>query len=82
VSYSEVYVKRNNYSVNIFYIQAGLHKNRLVLALEPEGASVLCKRLPIERLRLSKSNDIEAFKSGSNYMVLDLGGKLVILFHF
>ncbi|XP_045176606.1 heat shock 70 kDa protein 12A-like [Mercenaria mercenaria] len=57
--------------------EAGLHKDHLILALEPEGASVLCKRLPVERLSLSKSGDLEAFKSGSNYMVLDLGGGTV-----
>lgn len=43
--------------------------DQLLIALEPEAASVFCRHLPDAR-----GSDV--FKSGSRYMVVDLGGKI------
>jgi hypothetical protein len=49
----------------------------LSLALEPEAASMFCKLLPVDRLKHNNSTSTEAFKPGTSYIVLDLGGKLL-----
>lgn len=58
-------------------VEAGIKSNSLTLALEPEAASVLCKRLPIERLHLGTARDFDAFESGKSYILLDMGGGTV-----
>lgn len=57
-----------------FVHQAGISRNQLMIALEPEAASLFCKYLPIEKLQGSEGG-ISAFKPGSRYLVLDAGGK-------
>ncbi|XP_060065869.1 heat shock 70 kDa protein 12B-like [Ylistrum balloti] len=47
--------------------KAEIMNDQLLIALEPEAASVCCRYLPD-----AKGSDI--FKSGSKYMVIDLGG--------
>ncbi|KAJ8297818.1 hypothetical protein KUTeg_024349 [Tegillarca granosa] len=47
--------------------EAGIMNDQLLIALEPEAASVFCRHLPDAR-----GSDV--FKSGSRYMVVDLGG--------
>ena len=54
--------------INLFY-QAGISSEMLILALEPEAASVFCKReLGIVKVPV-----------GCRYMVLDLGGKFIYI---
>jgi len=53
----------------VFY-QAGINDNQIKLALEPEAASILCQHIDAE-------DDIK--KTGSKYMVVDMGGKLIIV---
>ena len=55
-------------------IQAGIERNNLSIALEPEAASVYCKYLPIDQLA-GADRDAKLFTPGSKYMVIDLGGK-------
>lgn len=47
--------------------RADIMNNQLLIALEPEAASVYCRYLPDAR-----GSDV--FKEGSKYMVIDLGG--------
>ncbi|XP_061164989.1 heat shock 70 kDa protein 12B-like [Saccostrea echinata] len=55
--------------------KAGIPRTRLILALEPEAASIYCRLLPLTKLE--GSNDIGVFKPGSKYLVLDAGGGTV-----
>lgn len=52
---------------------AGIKKDNLLIALEPETASLFCKHLPIEKMVASESG-YNVFSSGSTYIVLDAGG--------
>ena len=52
-------------------IQAGIPKQKLVIALEPECAAVYCKSSP-EMNRLN----VDMNKAGLKYMVVDNGGLL------
>lgn len=63
-----------NWLIFFFVHQAGISRNQLMIALEPEAASLFCKYLPIEKLQGSEGG-ISAFKPGSRYLVLDAGGK-------
>lgn len=54
-------------------VQAGIKSNQLLIALEPESASIYCQLMHLE------SSDNKRFflagkESGAKYMVLDLGG--------
>lgn len=57
----------------LYILQAGILQGQLKFALEPEAASLYCRVLPLEKL--DSSDNISPFKSGAEYMVLDLGGK-------
>ena len=54
--------------------QAGIPENRLIIALEPEAASIYCQYLPTQKLHGAKEG-FEMSKTGAKYMVVDLGGK-------
>ena len=48
----------------------------LVIALEPEAASLYCRRLEIDHFICGEGGAKSAnFKPGTNYMVIDAGGK-------
>ncbi|XP_062593107.1 heat shock 70 kDa protein 12A-like [Saccostrea cucullata] len=53
--------------------QAGIDKDKLRIALEPEAASIWCKHLPVAKLKES-NNRIDSFQVDSKYLVLDAGG--------
>ena len=48
----------------------------LILALEPEAASIYCQHLPIQKLHGS-SPEFVMTEVGTKYMVVDLGGILI-----
>ncbi|OWF40770.1 heat shock 70 kDa protein 12B-like [Mizuhopecten yessoensis] len=50
---------------------AGIQGNHLLIALEPEAASMYCKYLPLER---KGEGGLKTFTAGSKYLVLDAGG--------
>ncbi|XP_052682429.1 heat shock 70 kDa protein 12A-like [Crassostrea angulata] len=52
--------------------EAGICRDKLVLALEPEAASLYCMHLPIHKD--SDNSTFGVFKSGEKYMVVDAGG--------
>ena len=52
-----------------FFFQAGIIADRLLIALEPEAASIYCKH------QLEKSS-IKPFATGSRYVILDAGGNV------
>ncbi|XP_060558389.1 heat shock 70 kDa protein 12A-like [Ruditapes philippinarum] len=58
-------------------LEAGIQSDCLSLALEPEAASMFCKLLPVDCLKHNNSTSTEAFKPGTSYIVLDLGGGTV-----
>ncbi|XP_052074070.1 heat shock 70 kDa protein 12A-like [Mytilus californianus] len=53
--------------------QAGIPPNKLLLALEPEAASIYCQYLPTQKLG-GANPDIVVAPVGSKYIVVDLGG--------
>ncbi|CAG2237770.1 unnamed protein product [Mytilus edulis] len=56
--------------------KAGIRKDRLVIALEPEAASIYCQHLPPDKM----TGAIEGFSvadEGSKYLVIDIGGGTV-----
>ena len=56
--------------------QAGISQSKLILALEPEAASIYCNSLPLSKF--VEGNGLEGFEVGHKYLVLDAGGK----FHY
>lgn len=62
-----------------FLNQAGIPSNQIIIALEPEAASIYCKHLPVEKLK--GGDAIDVFQPGSKYLVLDAGG-LYLVFTF
>ncbi|CAC5400314.1 unnamed protein product [Mytilus coruscus] len=53
--------------------QAGISPNKLLIALEPEAASIYCQYLPTQKLG-GADPDIVVAPVGSKYIVIDLGG--------
>ncbi|XP_052819020.1 heat shock 70 kDa protein 12A-like [Mya arenaria] len=56
--------------------EAGINGSDLLIALEPESASLYCRHLPAEMCR-GTSVSVSTFKPGTKYMVLDAGGGTV-----
>ncbi|XP_069130997.1 heat shock 70 kDa protein 12B-like [Argopecten irradians] len=55
-------------------IEAGIDGHDLVLALEPEAASLFCQLLPINKLHTNKETKFTVSRPGAIFMVVDLGG--------
>lgn len=55
--------------------KAGISMDQLIIALEPEAASIYCRRLPAEKLE--GANTVHPLQPGSKYLVLDAGGGTV-----
>ncbi|XP_060566343.1 heat shock 70 kDa protein 12A-like [Ruditapes philippinarum] len=49
---------------------AGIENERLIIALEPEAASIYCRLVPTTR----NQDSLGKLPSGSKYMILDAGG--------
>ena len=58
-------------------LQAGISKSRLMIALEPEAASLYCRYLPIKKG--DEGNSLVSFQPGTKYIVLDAGGTVLQL---
>lgn len=54
--------------------EAGIERDRLEFALEPEAASVYVKEMLVTRTTTDNEAEIVPFEAGTQYMVLDLGG--------
>ena len=56
----------------------GIPNSRLILALEPEAASIYCKNIPVDRtLSSGGKSTLDAFAAGTQYLILDAGGGTV-----
>lgn len=55
-------------------LEAGISKEQLKIALEPEAASIYCQHLPTEREKIDGKTSIAVARDGKRYMVVDLGG--------
>ncbi|XP_071180502.1 heat shock 70 kDa protein 12B-like [Mytilus edulis] len=53
--------------------QAGIHPNKLRIALEPEAASIYCQTLPTKK-SVDADSEIVVAPVGTQYIVVDLGG--------
>lgn len=52
--------------------QAGITDNHLIIALEPEAASIYCQYVKTR----GTDDTFKVSKLGTQYMVVDLGGRL------
>ena len=59
-----------------FYLQAGISADKLMLALEPEAASLYCRHLPVQ---IDGESSLSTFHAGQKYLVLDAGGTYVLI---
>ncbi|XP_076112735.1 heat shock 70 kDa protein 12B-like [Mytilus galloprovincialis] len=53
--------------------KAEIPGERLLIALEPEAASIYCQHLPIEKLQGARTG-FSMTKKGTKFMIIDLGG--------
>ncbi|XP_061183996.1 heat shock 70 kDa protein 12A-like [Saccostrea echinata] len=53
---------------------AGINANQLLIALEPEAASIYCQHIPTEVGVVGTSSFLRTAKQGTKYMIVDLGG--------
>ncbi|KAL4230094.1 hypothetical protein ACF0H5_010479 [Mactra antiquata] len=61
---------------------AGIPKERLMIALEPEAASLYCMHLPLDKMvvegnKSKESSRVSPFQKGMKYMIVDVGGGTV-----
>ncbi|XP_052089704.1 heat shock 70 kDa protein 12A-like [Mytilus californianus] len=54
--------------------KAGIGKDNLTLALEPEGAAICCKYIAMDKMKSGDETELKAFDENSRFMVVDLGG--------
>ena len=59
-------------------MQAGIESEQLTLALEPEGAAVYCKEIAVKVEETTHGAALSAFRPGSKFLLLDLGGKMIV----
>ena len=63
-----------NFEYSLYFFQAGLHKDKLTIALEPEAASIFVRHLPVDSK--TGSLEISRMQAGIQYIILDAGGTL------
>ncbi|XP_053374609.1 heat shock 70 kDa protein 12A-like [Mercenaria mercenaria] len=54
--------------------KAGIAREKLSIALEPEAASIYCRHLPIDRTVGHTNVSISSLPVGTSYMIFDAGG--------
>ncbi|XP_053400259.1 heat shock 70 kDa protein 12A-like isoform X2 [Mercenaria mercenaria] len=54
--------------------KAGIKKEQLTIALEPEAASMYCRHVPVDTAVDADDVTIAQFPEGTKYMILDAGG--------
>lgn len=61
--------------ITLFSIsKAGIPGDNLLIALEPEAASIYCQYLPTEKLN-GADEGFTMSEVGTKYMIVDLGGE-------
>ena len=58
------------YVTFLCYLQAGIGREQLKLALEPEAASIFIQNIPSNMI----TEKLPVLKSGTKYAIADLGG--------
>lgn len=61
---------------SLFYSKGGIRSKNLTIALEPEAASMYCKKIQLVKLSEAKSDKegFDIFSPGNQYLILDAGG--------
>lgn len=59
----------------MFFLQAGIQDNQLIIALEPEAASIYCQYVKTKDISDPK---LTLSSPGTQYMVVDLGGRVYL----
>lgn len=57
----------------LYLIKAGINNDNLTIALEPEAASMYCKKIQLVKL-MKPEAEFEVFSPGNQYLILDAGG--------
>ena len=69
--------------MSYFLFQADIKNENLMIALEPEAASLYCQFMPVSRFASGAAESQASLaKPGTVYMVTDLGGTLVVISYF
>ncbi|KAL3878942.1 hypothetical protein ACJMK2_031266 [Sinanodonta woodiana] len=55
-------------------VQAGISNEQLLIALEPEAASLYCRHIPLELKESGGTSSIVPLSPGTRYIVVDAGG--------
>ncbi|KAL5019199.1 hypothetical protein ScPMuIL_004921 [Solemya velum] len=63
--------------VKLLSLQAGINKDSLTIALEPEAASIYCRYAKLQLKQSEKKQSVGCFAPGTRYAVLDAGGGTV-----
>ena len=62
------------FNIKYIFVQAEIRKDRLLIALEPEAASIYCQCLPPDKLT-GASEGFSISDNDTKYLVVDIGGK-------
>lgn len=55
--------------------EAGIHRDCLMLAFEPEAAALYCRLLPLDTMKIAGGNNyLSCFETGKRIIIVDLGG--------
>ncbi|KAL4238785.1 hypothetical protein ACF0H5_003492 [Mactra antiquata] len=54
--------------------KAGISSDKLLIALEPECASILCRYLPVNKKKDETGTNMSVLPTGSKFMTIDAGG--------
>lgn len=63
------------YTLYTIYLQAGIKRDHLSIALKPEAAAIYCQHFMTDQNNREKNAFKQTIKDGMKYMVVDLGGK-------
>lgn len=63
----------NDGAFMLHLIKAGINNDNLTIALEPEAASMYCKKIQFVKLKEPKA-EFQIFSPGNQYLILDAGG--------
>lgn len=73
--YKNVWFLSDFIFIRIIVLQAGIQKENLMIAYEPEVAALHCVSMPASQVTVRTRDNIALmFKPGCSFLVLDLGG--------
>ncbi|XP_060580179.1 heat shock 70 kDa protein 12B-like [Ruditapes philippinarum] len=74
-----IWTDQAKYLMREYALQAGLSSESIMIALEPEAASVCCRQLDVCTVDRDTGVTLSSLEVGSRYLVLDAGGGTIDL---